>query len=83
MQLLILIILALALSVPVGSALVTFGGLVLEFILGLLVETGEYIERDPQKKRVATAILLIILGGTAFCLCLACVAVVWVVTANR
>ena len=82
MHLLILIILALALSVPVGSALATFGGLVLEFILGLLVETAEKTARDPHKKQVATVVLVVVLGGAVLCLGLACVAVAWIVMAN-
>ena len=76
----IVIILALALSVPVGSAAVTFGALVLEFVLGLLVEAGEEIEGDATKKRTATIALMIVLGSVLLCLCVVCVAVVVLLT---
>ena len=72
----LLLLLALALSVPVGSATLTLGALALEFVLGLLVEAGEGIESDPAKKRTATVVLLILLGGALFCLCVACVVAV-------
>ena len=75
MSWLIPIILALALSVPVGSALVAFGALALEFVLGLLVVTGEKIASDPGKKRVATVVLLVVLGGMVLCFCLTCIVV--------
>ena len=76
MNWLIVIILALALSVPVGSAVVTFGALALEFVLGLLVEAGERIEGDSAKKKNATVVLLIALGGILLCLCAVCLSVV-------
>ena len=78
----IVVILALALSVPVGSAVATFGVLALEFVLGLLVETGEKIEADSAKKRTATIVLVIVLGGILLCLCVVCVAAVAVLTAQ-
>ncbi|MBN2393215.1 MAG: hypothetical protein JXR84_20965 [Anaerolineae bacterium] len=76
MQLLIAILLALVLSVPVGTAMVTLGALALEFVLGLLVEAGEKIEADPRKQRIAVIVLAIVLGGMALGLCVLCVGVV-------
>ncbi len=72
MQLLIAIVLALALSVPVGTALVAFGALVLEFGLGLLVEAGEKLEADPHKKKIAGVVALV---GIGVFVCVMCVAV--------
>ena len=83
MHWLIVMILALALSVPVGAALATFGGLALEFVLGLLIETGEKIADDPEKKRVALVILGVVLGGVGLCLCFACVGLIAVLVVNR
>ncbi len=83
MQWVIVIVLALALSVPVGSALVAFGALVLEFALGLLVEAGEAIERDPRKKKIAAGILVAVLAGLGLCVLVGCTAVVVLWVANR
>jgi hypothetical protein len=76
MQLLIAILLALVLSVPVGTAMVTLGALALEFGLGLLVEAGEKIEADPRKRRVAAVVLAVVFGGIALVICVLCVVVV-------
>ena len=76
MQLLIAIVLALALSVPVGAALLTLGALILEFGLGVLVETGEKIEADPRKRRIAVFVLAVVFGGIILAICVSCAAVV-------
>lgn len=78
MQLLIAILLALVLAVPVGTATVTLGALALEFVLGLLVETGEKIEADPRKRRLATIVLAVVFGGVALLICVLCIVVVMV-----
>ena len=65
------IILALALSVPVGAALTVFGGLVLEYILGTLVEAGQNLEEDPAKRKWLYAGLAL-LGIMVLCVVLAC-----------
>jgi hypothetical protein len=81
MQLLIAIVLALALSVPVGAATVTLGALVVEFVLGLLVEAGEKIEADPHKRKIAGVVLAVVFGGIILAICVVCVAVVlWATT---
>ncbi len=77
MQLLITILLALALSVPVGAVAVTLGALVLEFGLGLLVEAGEKIEADPRKRKIASVVLAVLVGGIILAICMLCGAVVW------
>jgi hypothetical protein len=77
MRLLIDLLLALALSVPVGAAGATFGALVLEFGLGLLVETGEKIEADPRKRRIAVFVLAVVFGGITLAICVSCAAVVF------
>ncbi|MEJ5310093.1 MAG: hypothetical protein WHX52_09995 [Anaerolineae bacterium] len=77
MQLLIVILLALALSVPVGTATLTLGALVLEFVLGLLVEAGENIEADPHKRKVAGIVLAVVVGGILLAICVLCVVVWW------
>lgn len=76
MQWIIAIVLALALSVPVGAALTAFGALVLEFVLGLLVEAGEKIAGDPQKKKIVVVILTAVLLGLGLCILIGCVALV-------
>jgi hypothetical protein len=76
MRLLIVLFLALALSVPVGAAVATFGALILEFGLGLLVEAGEKIEADPRKRRIAVAVLVVVFGGITLAICVSCAAVV-------
>ncbi|MBN2389487.1 MAG: hypothetical protein JXR84_02105, partial [Anaerolineae bacterium] len=79
MQLLIAIVLALALSVPVGAALLTLGALILEFGLGLLVEAGEKIEADPRQKKIAVTVLVVVLGGILLAICVLCVVVtLWI-----
>lgn len=78
MQLLIAILLALVLSVPVGTAMVTLGALALEFALGLLVEAGEKIEADPRKRKIAAVVLAVLFGGIALVICVLCVVVVMV-----
>ncbi len=82
MQLLIAIVLALALSVPVGAVTVTLGALVLEFGLGLLMEAGEKIEADPHKRKIAGIVLAVVVGGILLTICMVCVAVVWWVAAR-
>lgn len=78
MRLLIAIVLALALSVPIGAVMVTLGALVLEFGLGLLVEAGEKIEADPDKRKMATVVIAVVVGGIALLICAVCfVVVVW------
>lgn len=76
MQLLIALVLALALSVPVGAAMVTLGALLLEFGLGLLVEAGEKIEADPRKRKIAVVVLAVVSGGIILVTCVLCVGVV-------
>jgi membrane protein YqaA with SNARE-associated domain len=71
----LLILLALALSVPVGSAVTVFLGLVLEYVLAWLVEIGQAIEEDPQKRQTAKmvgliALVVVMLGAVG--LLLAC-----------
>ncbi|MGC9395550.1 MAG: hypothetical protein ACP5J4_11915 [Anaerolineae bacterium] len=83
MQLLIAILLALVLSVPVGTAMVTLGALALEFALGLLVEAGEKIEADPRKRKIAAVVLAALFGGIALVICVLCVVVVMVWAAAR
>lgn len=83
MQLLIVIVLALALSVPLGAVTLTLGALVLEFVLGLLVEVGGKIEADPRKRKVAGIVLAVVLGGILLAICVLCVAVVVWWTAAR
>ena len=79
MQLLIAIVLALALSVPVGAAMVTLGALVLEYGLGLLVEAGEKIEADPRHRKIAVVVIAVVVGGIALAICVLCVvAALWV-----
>ncbi len=79
MELLIAIVLALALSVPVGAAMVTLGALALEFVLGLLVEAGEKIEADPRQRKIAVVVIAVALGGIALAICVLCVvAGLWV-----
>ncbi|NBD36228.1 MAG: hypothetical protein GVY30_09560 [Chloroflexi bacterium] len=45
-----------------------FGALILEFILGLLVEAGMEIEQDPQKRERA----MLIAGGILLVLSVGC-----------
>lgn len=73
MQLLIAIVLALALSVPVGAAVATLGALLLEYGLGLLVEAGEKIEADPRQRKIAIVVLAVVLGGIILAICALCV----------
>lgn len=77
MQLLITILLALALSVPVGAVAVTLGALALEFGLGLLVEAGEKIEADPHKRKIAGVVLAVLVVGIILAICMLCGAVAW------
>lgn len=77
MQLLIAIVLALVLSVPIGSVTLTLGALVLEFVLGLLVEAGEKIEADPHKRKIAGIVLAVVVGGILLAICVLCVVVWW------
>ena len=83
MQWVIAIVLALALSVPVGMALAAFGALLLEFVLGLLVEAGEEIERDPRKKKIAVTVLVAMLGGLGLCVAVSCMVMLVLWAANR
>jgi hypothetical protein len=66
------IILALALSVPVGASLMIFGGLVLEYVLGTLIEAGQDLEEDPAKRTWLYAGLALF-GILVLCVVLACV----------
>ncbi len=83
MQLLIVIVLALALSVPIGSALTVFGALLLEFALGYIVEAGERFESDPAKRKVMLIIGSVVLVACVVCICLACALSVWFLEARR
>jgi len=76
MRLLIVLLLALALSVPVGTAMATLGALVIEFGLGLLFEAGEKIEANPHTRKVAAVVLALLFVGIAMAICVSCVAVV-------
>ncbi len=56
-----------------------FAGLALEFILGLLWETGMAISEDPEKQaqlKAVLAVLVTLIVGTVLCLLLACLAMV-------
>ncbi len=82
MQLLIAIVLALALSVPVGTAVATLGALVLEYGLGLLVEAGEKIEADPRQRKIVVVVLAVAVGGIILAICALCVILAWWVAAR-
>ena len=72
MNIILYIILALALSVPLGTALAAFGALALEFLLGSLVEAGQTLEEDPVKRKWLYAGLAALLALVLLCVLLAC-----------
>ena len=82
MQLLIVIVLALALSVPIGSALAVFGALLLEFVLGYVIEAGERLESDPVKRKVTLIVAGGVLAVCVVCVSLTCVLSVWFLEAR-